>query len=577
MPKIEMYRDALFGYIGRTMPESELESLLEAAKGEIDESADADGVMKIELNDTNRPDLWSTAGLGRQLRVYLGGSMPRYDFFSRDADARDPGTRRVVVDPALEHVRPYIAAFAVTGKPLDDASLKDLIQSQEKLCTNFGQRRKSIAMGVYRTGLMTFPVRYQAVDPVATRFTPLGMERELNLNQIIAEHPKGVEYGPIVADFAKMPFLTDANGEVLSFPPVINSARVGAVEEGDQDLFVELTGTDLESLLLACAIVACDLADAGHTVLPVAVEYPYDTPLGRTVVCPYAFQQPLIAELSAIGRILGEKITADSAVTALHRMGVTATESSTGQTIDVQPPEYRNDYLHQVDVAEDVIIGRGMRTFAPEMPTDFTVGRLTEAERFGRTVIGTLVGMGYLEMIFPYLGSGRDFIEKLRPVPIGDPWEGVDQRPVKLANPMSESYEYVRNSSLPFLLNAESVSAHAAYPHRIFEVGKIARFDDADNHGVRTVDALCFVAADADAGFTAISGDLSVLFYYLSREYRVEESDDPRFIPGRAARVLIGDTVVGVVGELHPQVLENFGITVPVTCCDLDLNAILSG
>jgi phenylalanyl-tRNA synthetase beta chain len=65
-----------------------------------------------------------------------------------------------------------------------------------------------------------------------------------------------------------MPFLTDTNGEVLSFPPVINSARVGAVEEGDRTLFVELTGTDLESLLLACAIVACDLADAGHTDAP---------------------------------------------------------------------------------------------------------------------------------------------------------------------------------------------------------------------------------------------------------------------------------------------------------------------
>jgi phenylalanyl-tRNA synthetase beta chain len=103
MPKIEIYQDALFGYIGRTMPDPELESLLEAAKGEIDEPADADGVMKIELNDTNRPDLWSTAGLGRQLRVYLGGRRRATTSSRAPAMRRDAGDRRVVVDPALEH------------------------------------------------------------------------------------------------------------------------------------------------------------------------------------------------------------------------------------------------------------------------------------------------------------------------------------------------------------------------------------------------------------------------------------------------------------------------------------------
>ncbi|HKJ86058.1 MAG TPA: phenylalanine--tRNA ligase subunit beta [Spirochaetia bacterium] len=581
MPKIELFQKTLFDYMGTTMPDDELESLLEAAKGEIDEPVDAEGIMKIELNDTNRPDLWSTAGLGRALRIYLGGEIPTYDFLSRGEDVRNAAERRVIVDAGLKEYRPYIAAFAVSGKPIDEPALKDLIQSQEKLCNNFGQRRKSIAMGVYRTSLMTFPVHYKAVDPEATRFVPLGEEREMNLREIIADHPKGQEFGPIVADFPTMPFLVDAKHEVLSFPPVINSARVGAVEVGDEELFVELTGTDLESLLLACSIIACDLADAGHTIHPVAVEYPYDTPLGRVVVTPYYFQEPVIAELPPIRKLLGEAISADDAVIALRAMGVRTEmgEAAGVEAITAFPPEYRNDFLHAVDVAEDVIIGRGMKSFAPEMPHDFTIGRLTPGEQFNRKVIGTMVGMGFLEMIFPYMGSGRDFVEKLRPVAVdGGPdaaaWDGPDQRVVKLSNPMSENYEYVRHSSLPFLLNAESVSAHAAYPHQIFEVGKVARFDAEDNHGVRTVDALCFVGADADANFTRVAGQVSVLFYYLSREYEVAEVDDPRFIPGRVAEVRVGGRAVGVFGELHPQVLENFGITVPATACDLDLNLV---
>lgn len=589
MPKIELYQDTLFSYMGTKMPDDELEALLEAAKGEIDEPVDAEGIMKIELNDTNRPDLWSTAGLGRQLRIYLGGDIPDYDFFSRAGRVHDAGERRVVVDPALAEYRPYIAAFAVSGKPIDEPALKDLIQSQEKLCDNFGQRRKSIAMGVYRTTLMTFPVHYKAVDPEATRFVPLGEEREMSLREIIAEHPKGQDYGPIVADFPKMPFLADDAGEVLSFPPVINSARVGAVEEGDEELFVELTGTDMESLLLACSIVACDLADAGHTIHPVVVEYPYDTPLGREVVTPFYFQRPVTAELPAVRKLLGEQISGEDAAIALRAMGVKSElgavaatgEAHAPQVLTAYPPEYRNDFLHQVDVAEDIIIGRGMKSFTPEMPHDFTVGRLTEIERFSRRVIGIMVGMGFLEMIFPYMGSGRDFIERMRPVQLGSPeadeWEGRDQRVVKLSNPMSENYEYVRNSSIPYLLNSESVSANAAYPHHIFEVGKVARFDPSDNHGVRTVDSLAWVSADADANFTQTAGHVSVLFYYLARDYEVEETDDPRFIPGRVARIVVGGTPVGVFGEVHPQVLENFGITMPATACEVDLNLVHDG
>jgi phenylalanyl-tRNA synthetase beta chain len=573
MPKIELYQDALFGYMGKKMSHDELEALLEAAKGEIDEPVDSEGIMKIELNDTNRPDLWSTAGLGRQLRIYLGAPIPSYGFFSRHGETMDAGARKVVVDAGLKKYRPYIAAFAVSGKPIDESSLNDLIQSQEKLCNNFGQRRKSIAMGVYRTSLMKFPVHYKAVDPDKTSFVPLGMDQELSLNGIIAEHPKGQEFGPIVADFPKMPFLTDDDGEVLSFPPVINSARVGAVEEGDEELFVELTGTDIESLTLACSIIACDLADAGHTIHPVTVEYPYETPFGRSVTFPYYFQDSVPVQTPLFKRLIGEQVSHDEAVIALRAMGVKG-ESAADEVV-AYPPEYRNDFLHPVDVVEDVIIGRGMKSFAPEMPSDFTVGRLTEQERFSRSVINNMVGMGFLEMIFPYMGSARDFVEKMRPVPLGESYDGDDQHVVKLSNPMSENYEYVRNSSLPFLLNAEAVSGHAAYPHRVFEVGKTARFDPDENHGIKTIDALCFVSADADANFTDVAGTVSILMYYLSREYQVKESSDGRFIPGRRADIVVDGRPVGVFGELHPQVLENFGVAVPATAGEIDLTRLL--
>ena len=122
---------------------------------------------------------------------------------------------------------------------------------------------------------------------------------------------------------------------------------------------------------------------------------------------------------------------------------------------------------------------------------------------------------------------------------------------------------------------SESVSGHAVYPHRIFEIGKAAFRDPGENYGARTRQFLGFVHAARDANFNTAAGQLQTLFYYISREYDVEESLDPRFIPGRAASVLYNGERIGVFGEIHPQVLENWGLTMPCIAAEIDLDALL--
>ncbi|HCM26585.1 MAG: phenylalanine--tRNA ligase subunit beta [Treponema sp. GWB1_62_6] len=593
MPKIEVNEQLFHNLVGRRWEKrEEFEEALTCAKAELDEDSDkslpaAERILKIELNDTNRPDLWSTAGCARQLRVHSGGSYPAYPFFSREGagkqagkeagkEAADQGSGafRVVVDPALKDIRPYIAAFVVTGKPIDEETLKDIIQTQEKLCWNYGRKRRSIAMGVYRTSLMKWPVHYSAADPDKTAFVPLGMDEKLSLREMLSKHPKGQEYGHIVADFKKFPYLADDAGETLSFPPVINSARIGAVEVGDGELFVEMTGTDLESLTLAASMVACDFADLGYSIKSVRVEYPYDTPFGRSVTFPYYFQKPTFCSLARVKRFLGEELSAAECVAAVQRMGChaeAATEAEKGETavlpgLRVYPAEYRNDFLHAADVVEDVMIGRMMKNFAPLQPRDFTIGRLTPITSFSRKAKESLIGLGYQEMIYNYLGSGKDFVEKMR---------GDGSRIIRIVNPMSENFEYVRDSILPCLMMSESVSGNAVYPHRIFEVGKVAYRDDTENYGVKTRQHLGFLHSSADANFNVVSSQLQAVFYYLSRDYAVKASDDARFIPGRAAAIMHKGERIGVFGELHPELLENWGVTMPCTAAEFDLDALL--
>lgn len=570
MPKIEVNEKLFFNLLGKKYDYDMLEDRLTCGKAELDEKPDASlpedqRVIKIELNDTNRPDLWSTAGVARQLRIHGGGKASDYSSFMSSKDnLLDCGNRVVTVDPQLKDIRPYMIAFVISGKPIDEPMLLDIIQTQEKLCWNFGRKRRTVSMGVYRSSMIQWPVHYKAVDPDKTSFVPLQFDQPMTCRQILTEHPKGKDYGWILKDAPMFPLLTDDKGEVMSMAPIINSATLGAVQVGDSDLLVEMTGSDMTSLLLSANIVACDFADAGYTILPCKVEHPYDTGFGKDIVAPFYFQEPATASLSEINRLLGSQLTPEQVTRALEKMGNTVTIS--GDKVTVQIPPYRNDFLHEVDIIEDVMMGMELSSFPPEKPRDFTIGRLSPVTLFSRKAKSLMVGLGYQEMIFNYLGSKKDYIQKMN----------IDgEKVIEISNPMSENYQFVRPSIIPSLLGAETGSGNAVYPHKIFEIGKVAFLCDEEVTGTRTRQSIGFLTAAGDANFNTAASEVATFLHFLDHQYTVTEANDPRFIPGRQANIMVNNKVVGIFGEIHPAVLENWAITVPCVAGELDIEELM--
>ncbi|MCR5435774.1 MAG: phenylalanine--tRNA ligase subunit beta [Treponema sp.] len=569
MPKIEVNEKLFFNAIGKKYSYSELEDVFPCAKAELDEKpdmtqSDDERVIKIELNDTNRPDLWSLNGVARQIKLHEGGKTVDYMKIMSNKGNNDYGDRVVTVDPELKDIRPYMVAFMIAGKPIDDAMLKDIIQTQEKLAWNFGRKRKSISMGIYRIDQIKFPVSYHAVDPDKTSFVPLQCDSPMTCRQILTDHPKGKDFGWILADMKKFPLLSDAKNEVLSMAPIINSATLGAVQVGDKDLMVELTGDNIENLILSANIVACDFADQGYEIKPILVKHPYDTGLGKDIIAPFYFQPTTKTTLKAVNKLLGSDFDMDKVVDALTRMG--STVQVNGEEITLSPAPYRNDFLHEVDIIEDVMIGCNISAFEPRTPQDFTVGRLMPLTEFSRKAKTLMVGLGYQEMIFNYVGSKKDYIDNML----------IDgSKVIEIANPMSENYQFIRPEILSSLCRAESGSANAMYPHKIFEIGKVAYLKDDENTGTITRQHLGFLTAAADANFNTLASEVSSLVYFLDHEYTVVESNDPRFITGRQAALMINGKQAGVFGEVHPQVLENWGITTPCAAGELDLETLM--
>lgn len=571
MPKIEVNETLFFNLLEEKYSYDVLEERLTCAKAELDEipnesTPENERSIKIELNDTNRPDLWSTAGLARQLKQHAGKTQPANyaSFLSFEGKTQDYGNRIVDVDKNLADIRPYMTAFVVSGKAIDEPMLLDIIQMQEKLCHNYGRKRRSISMGIYRNDNIQWPIRYCATDPDTTSFVPLDCEEKMTCRQILSDHPKGKEYAHILQNAKQFPLLVDSKDEILSMAPIINSATLGAVKVGDSNLLVELTGTDMPSLLLATMIVACNFADTGYTVLPCLIRHPYDTGFDKELVTPFYFQKPVQTSFDAVEKLLAEKFDAEKLQNSLLRMGVESSIEDT--TVTIIPPAYRNDFLHEIDIIEDIMIGCDLSSFIPEKPRDFTIGRLLPLTIFSRKVKSLMVGLGYQEMIFNYLGSKKDFIDKMN---------ADGKNIIEISNPMSENFQYVRPSILPSLLNAEANSAHAVYPHKVFEIGKTAFLCDEEVTGTKTSQYVGFLTASSDANFNTIASEVATLLHFLDYEYIVSESNDTRFIAGRQAHISAKGEIIGIFGEVHPAVLENRAITVPCVAGEIDLEKLL--
>ena len=559
-----------------------LEKILVYAKAELDEYNEATDEIKFELNDTNRPDLWSAAGLARQLRSILGKNTS-YSFFSTVEKPCSFDNRTVHVSAQLQKIRPFIVGFEAHGMVISDAILQEIIHLQERLTWNYGRKRKSIAMGIYPASKIQYPLKYYAADPTTTAFVPLGMDSMHTLNEILQNHPKGQEFGALLQEHTRYPCIIDAHQKILSMPPIINSQDMGSVSIGDTHLFVELTGDNLEHLHTANNIVACDLCDMGFKIRPIKTVYESaetvdmsvtdsaraETP--RSCVTPYNFHHTHYAHIDHIHRVLGSTLTKKQISTSITKLGMDC--EIVNDRVNVTPVPWRNDYLHAVDIIEDVMIGMGIDYFTPVPISDFTVGRLLPIETVSRRIVRIMIGLGFQEMIHNYLISKEDFIDKMYPVAER---QSVLNAGIQVANPRSENHNFLRNSILPSLLHSCSVSAQAILPHKIFEIGKIAIKDSDDNYGSKTIDMLGIICSSTDAHFTLINEQVSALMYYLDIEYHITESTDSRFIAGRAAAVCRGNDIIGVMGEINPYILANWNIQAPTIACEIHVSSLLN-
>ncbi len=544
MPKIEVSHKDLCTLIGRKLSVEQLADEILFAKGEIDEVSD--DMLKLDLKDTNRPDMWSAEGVAREIKARKNPEFPDYN-------VRKSGYA-VIADKSVENVRPYTACAIVKGVKFDKAVLSQIIQLQEKVGGTFGRNRKEVAIGVYDLDRIKFPIKYTTVKPDGIKFVPLGFSEHMTPKDILTKHPKGKEYGHLLTG-KDYPIFVDSAGEVLSLPPIINSNHSGQITEKTKDVFIECSGFDKKFLNTAINVLVAALHERGGVVYSVDVKYP-----NKTEVTPDMEPKKFSVNIDSLKKVAGLDLK-DKEIIDLLKKSLYDPKLK-GKNIELLYPAYRQDIMHERDVAEDVLISYGFNEIEPRKLKIITKGGMSKSYAIYEKITQIMIGCSFQEIISYTLTNKENLFNKMN----------LHGGCVEIDNPMSTNWSVFRTDLLPGLLEFLSKNQHIEYPQSIYEVGNIVLIDA--NAPTRTIDENRLAAAitSSTVNYEMVSSVLDALFRNLKINYNLKKCDNKSFIEGRTAEIIVNKRRIGFIGEVHPQVLNNWGIEKPVVAFEIDLD-----
>ena len=313
-------------------------------------------------------------------------------------------------------------------------------------------------------------------------------------------------------------------------------------------------------------------------------------PPGRTVTMPVGLP----------GRITGIDIEADTVVEHLRAVGCAVTRDA--DTLTVVPPTWRPDISDSYDLVEEVARIVGYDRVPSALPAAPSGRGLTTSQRLRRRAGLALAGAGYAEVLtYPFVGEGD--------------WDGLrlDQSDarrttVRIANPLSEQEPLLRTTLVPGLLKTLARNVGRG-------LGDVALFEQAPVYLPRSGARAPILGVDRRPSAAewqellaavpdqplhlavALAGDREPSGWWgpgraaswadaveavrrvarvLGAEIETRAATFAPWHPGRCAELLLGGTVVGHAGELHPTVCKAYGVPPRTAVAEVDLDALVA-
>lgn len=338
-----------------------------------------------------------------------------------------------------------------------------------------------------------------------------------------------------------------------------------------------------------CATLLAEIA--GGTVEPKLTDWRVD---GRTDWSQPAVEIP--ADLP--DRTAGVDYAPGTTARRLIQIGAEVTGSD---LLTVTPPSWRPDMRQRADLVEEVLRLEGLESIPSVLPTAPAGRGLTPAQKRRRAIGKSLALAGFVEVLpTPFLPAG-----------VFDAWglaaDDVRRDATKVLNPLEADRPQLATTLLPGLLEAlgRNVSrgtadvalfgiqqvVHPTEQTRSVEripndrrptddeiAGLDASLPQQPQHVAAVLTGLREPAGPWGPGRPVEAADAFEAVRVIGRaagvEFTLRAAQELPWHPGRCAEVLVGDTIVGYAGQLHPAVVERTGLPKGTCAVELDLDAV---
>ncbi len=507
--------------------------------------------LNFEMS-SDRMELISKYSVGFLLGQLLSVNVHRYETVTaKRADITINETHRPFVN--LLHVK-------LNGKAGD--VMDELITIQDKFDKTIGRDRRVAAIGMFDYAKLKFPLKYLEIDGKDVSFVPLNYSDKKTYKEILDETDKGRQYGHLLG--SKPTAWVQKGGDIFALPPIVN-ADFSSLSSDSKTILIDVTGTDKDVVNALTKALIFNMQFFGE----VSVLKPdYSS---KRIETGIDFKQvPLFLKEKGIKDVLGVEISSGDIKSTLSRLGYQVSTVSGG--LYATPPFYRGDVIHQVDVIDDIMRVYGLDKIKPDFSRKYTPGATLPGSQIIEIIRDTLVGMGYQELDLNIMTNESYQFNKTG-INASDYASFVDTK--------NADATMVRINITPEALHFVSNNLHKKFPQKVFDIGFIVSKANTDVNFANE-ERLCLLSCGADSNMSEMIVALEKVIHEAvgDKGMRLEDSGDMEgfsktVIKGRAGVVYYDGKKIGVLGEVHPRVLNEFGIELPASFAEIYLDKLL--
>ncbi|OPJ55178.1 phenylalanine--tRNA ligase subunit beta [Alkalithermobacter paradoxus] len=279
-------------------------------------------------------------------------------------------------------------------------------------------------------------------------------------------------------------------------------------------------------------------------------------------------ENKMIIDPCRINKLLGESLEVDEMISILESLEFKCIKAE--DKLEIIIPSYRLDISQEADILEEVARMYGYDKISSQpIYGETTMGLRTIGQLFEEKIKDSLVAMG-LNEVLTYSFVSPKGLDK-----INLPETSIKRKLIKILNPLGEETSVMRSTLIPNMMDIMSRNnSHKVPQFAGFEVGNIfIPMQDIIPTEKKSIVAGMYGQYD----FFDMKGILEELFNNIGfKEYEiVPEKNHPTFHPGRCANIIHNSNIIGVFGEVHPDVLENYNLNKRAYIAELDFELLL--